>query len=107
MPNLVGDGEEVVVDGEVNFGLLPVAMVAGVLRAGRRRAMKKRRDRFREMTWCCWCLWQGWNGSVLAGRREAERQRSGKLTGAVGDVARVQENAIGSVDELQRATVVL
>jgi hypothetical protein len=34
VPNLVGDGAEVVVDGEVNFGLLPAAMAAGVLRVG-------------------------------------------------------------------------
>jgi hypothetical protein len=34
VPNLIGDGAEVVVDGEVNFGLLPAAMAAGVQRAG-------------------------------------------------------------------------
>jgi hypothetical protein len=34
VPNLVGDGAEVVVDSEVNFGLLPAAMAAGVLQAG-------------------------------------------------------------------------
>jgi hypothetical protein len=34
VPNLIGDRAEVVVDGEVNFRLLPAAMAAGVLRAG-------------------------------------------------------------------------
>jgi hypothetical protein len=34
VPNLIGDGAEVVADDEVNFGLLPAAMAAGVLQAG-------------------------------------------------------------------------
>jgi hypothetical protein len=33
VPNLIGDGAEVVVDGEVNFGLLSAAMASGVLGA--------------------------------------------------------------------------
>jgi hypothetical protein len=57
--------------------------------------------------WCCWCFWRGWDGSVPVGQREAERRRSWKLTGAVGDVARVQENKIAWVNELQGVTVVL
>jgi hypothetical protein len=72
MPNLIGDRAEVVVDGEVNFGLLPAVMAAGVLQAGATRVVKVGWDRFREMTWCCWCPWSGWRGPAPMGRREAE-----------------------------------
>jgi hypothetical protein len=36
------------------------------------------------------------------GRREAERRRSWKLTGAMGNGARMRENEIGGAEEHQR-----
>jgi hypothetical protein len=54
-PNLIWleIGRRVVLDDGVDVDFLLAAMAIGVLRVRRWRAVKKGRDRFRGMMWCC------------------------------------------------------
>jgi hypothetical protein len=76
-------------------------------RLGCWKAVKKERNRFWEMMWCCWSSWLWLRGSVAAGRR---RGRADGGTGArrrCGPAIPVEEIGIDSLGELRWVAAVL
>jgi hypothetical protein len=72
-----------------------------------RRTAGKWLESFHVMMWCWWCAWQWLRGGGVAGRRRDRAAAELELTDAVVWAARVWENEIGRVCELQWVAAVL